>query len=141
MVIENLVSVMIKQHRELQKDLATAKSLSVATEMDTKEIFFQLELFKHNLIEHLKLENGTFYSDLIRKMKEKGVDTTKTELFINEMNVIAQAVTGFLDNYDSEEKIRHAPEVFINDLEGIIRALNIRIESEEAGVYSYWGLF
>jgi len=133
---KNLISTMISQHRVLQKDLGAEVELS-----ESEELHNGLEQFTKDLVEHLGLENETFYPELLKGMKEKEQDTTKTELFIGEMKEIEKAVHAFLDKYNSAENIQKDVAEFKQELSGIVDALNLRIESEESGVYSYWGLF
>ena len=141
MDVQNLVSKMIAQHRGLQKDLGTALDLSSRIDFDAAAILQSLEVFKKDLIEHLELENGTFYVGLLKKMREKGWDTANTELFIKEMDVIAKTVMDFLNKYSGSDSITSSIAGFKQQLPEIINTLNLRIESEESGVYSYWGLF
>jgi len=136
---KNIILTMIGQHRILQKDLNLA--METFTE-DTKNkiliIDAALRKFKGDLIEHLNLENGILYTELMREMKEKGEDTTNTENFINEMKKIGDAVIEFLEKYSDEEKIGEHIKELPGELKDIISVLDIRIESEELGVYSYW---
>jgi len=141
MAEDNLVAKLVQQHRGLQNDLSlTAESLKTSRP-DSGEIDKSLKRFAADLAAHLELENNTFYVQLIEKMKEKGQDTAKTEEFIAEMGDIGKAVMAFLDKYSDTEKIGSQLADFNKELPAIISVLNLRIESEEAGVYAYWGLF
>jgi len=135
---ENLISTLIKQHRELQKNLGLVLDLSLKPDYDAAEILQMLATFKNNLFEHLKSENDIFYVDLLKKMKAKNLDTAKTELFIKEMDNIAQAVKYFLNSYAEASVIGQKIAEFRQALPDIIKTLNLRIESEESGVYAYW---
>jgi len=115
---------------------------SVKKSLDNVEqIVTLLKQFSVDLTEHLKLEDDTFYPELLKGMKEKGTDTTKTEQFIDEMKEIGKSVGVFLDKYLVLENVKNNEDVFVKDLDSLISTLALRIESEEAGVYSYWGLF
>lgn len=133
---KNLVSTMVSQHRTLQKDLGSESEMS-----DAGELYQGLEKFTKDLTEHLELENGTFYPELLKGMKEKGQDTSKTEEFVAKMKGIEKVVHAFLGKFNSAENIQKDIPAFKEELSGIVDALNLRIESEEAGVYAYWGLF
>lgn len=139
--LENIVEEMISQHRTLQKDLGGALDLVKNEEPDFVQIDADLKKFIKDLEEHLKLENDIFYPSLLKKMKEKDVDTSKTEDFINQMKEIGTVVMIFLGKYKSNIEIENQFADFKNDLSTIVSALNLRIESEESGVYGYWGLY
>jgi hypothetical protein len=138
---QNLVSVMIAQHRVLQKDLGAVLVLADDGKEKCDAVDILLKQFHNDLVVHLELENNTFYKELLQKMKAKNQDTTKTEQFIAEMNIIAKEVTNFLEKYNGCENISRNIDVFKPELTEIISILNLRIESEESGVYAYWGLF
>jgi regulator of sigma D len=137
---DNIVSQMIDQHRNLKKVISNVVELS---KEDNKEgeILQGLNEFKALIVKHLKLENEGFYDELIKQMEKGGQDITKTKTFIDEMKEIEKAVIAFLEDYSSEEKIKSNLEKFQKDIESVVSVLTLRIESEEAGVYSYWGLF
>ncbi|MCX6757107.1 MAG: hemerythrin domain-containing protein [Candidatus Nomurabacteria bacterium] len=132
---------MMQQHRNLQKDIGIALVLSKNEEIKANEINAYLKQFSLDLKEHLNLENGIFYPKLIDAMKSKGIDTLKTEDFINQMKEIGVVVTVFLEKYTEISNIEKDLSIFIKELENIISVLNLRIESEEEGVYSYWGMY
>lgn len=71
-------------------------------------------------------------------LKDKGDNTTNTEAFIAEMNGIKETVVAFLNKYGALENINNDKSEFLTDLKGIIEALNLRIESEEEGVYQLY---
>ena len=90
---------------------------------------------------HLELENNKFYPELLDQMKKKGQDISKTELFIAEMKGIEAVVLAFLKKYSNAEGIEKNKEELKTELLDFIDALTLRVEAEEVGVYSYWGLF
>jgi hypothetical protein len=90
---------------------------------------------------HLELENNKFYPELLDQMKKKGQDISKTELFIAEMKGIEAVVLAFLKKYSNAEGIEKNKEELKTELLDVIDALTLRVEAEEVGVYSYWGLF
>ncbi|XOU94985.1 MAG: hemerythrin domain-containing protein [Candidatus Kerfeldbacteria bacterium] len=138
---KNLITTLVAQHRELQNNLKCVADQLKIELPEISKINECLEEFSVNLTEHLKLENDTFYVNLLKVMKEKGQDTTKTEKFIAEMNDIAIVVMEFLNKFKGEEKIKAQIDSLKNELPAIIDTLGLRIETEEAGVYAYWGLF
>lgn len=140
--MENIVSVLIKQHRLLQQDVED--TLTLCNGADTTpfdQIDKGLKKFKDDLVEHLDLENNTFYVELLDKMKKAGQDTAKTEQFIAEMKDIEKVLYAFFDEFGSADAIKNNFAKFKDDFANIKSVLTLRVESEEAGVYSYWGLF
>jgi len=116
----NIISTMIVQHRQLQKQITQAIELSKQDKSKAQEILTILQQFKKNLIEHLKLENETFYVQLLQKMKD-----------------IEKTVAGFLGKYNNTEAISNSFAEFAQQVAQVAQALTLRIESEESGVYSY----
>lgn len=137
----NIISKMTSQHRVLQKHLSDAMSLSSSIEPDCPEIDRILKQFNKDLSGHLELENNVFYVELIEKMRKKNWDTAKTEQFINAMKDIGKIVISFLERYKDDKIIKSEMAEFRPELKSIIDMLNLRVESEEAGVYTYWGMF
>lgn len=137
---ETIVTTMIKQHRDLQKEVRSLAEVSEKEEVDFEQINKGLKQFEKDLAKHLKLEDEVFYPELLKDMKQNGIDTANTEQFILEMKEIEQAILAFLDKYGSSDKIKNKIDEFKKELPKISSTLNLRIESEEAGVYGYWGL-
>lgn len=54
------------------------------------------------------------------------------------MKNIGYGVNEFLLKYDTPEEIEDISRDFVSDLSYIISALNIRIESEEDGVFEFY---
>jgi hypothetical protein len=126
---EQLVSTLKLQHKGLQADLG-----GLFDTTNGADIVAGLAKFKGDLMNHLGLENGTFYAELLKDMKTSGMDTKATEAFIAAMDDIAKVVTAFLEKYAKEESVKDMA-MFRQNLNEIVAALNIRIESEEEGVY------
>jgi regulator of sigma D len=74
-------------------------------------------------------------------MKQAKQDTAKTETFIAEMKDIEKVVYAFLEKFSTADSINNNFLEFKSEFNGIKEALTLRIEAEESGVYSYWGLF
>lgn len=138
---KTIVTILIEQHRILQKGLNAVAELLKSESIGTEEIEISLRQFKQDLVEHLELENGTFYPELLTEMKAEGQSVEKTEQFINEMKDIGSRVMEFLEKYKDSENIKKNIKKFRIEFPKISETLNIRIESEEATVYGYWGLF
>jgi regulator of sigma D len=133
---QNLVSTLKAQHRALQVDLGLALDSTQKETTDSGEnILSSLEKFKQDLLGHVSLENNKFYPMLLEKMKEHGDATDNTKKFISAMDNIATAVIGFLTKYNEVKTIMADRQVFVQNLENIIKTLNVRIESEEEGVF------
>lgn len=140
-MINNIIGILKAQHKVLQQNLSSVDLLAKTGEPAVSEIMSGLEEFTKNLQGHLTLENGEFYPNLLSAMKEKNMNTVDTENFIGQMKSIEVVVTAFLLQYSNAGAYAGAMNVFEKDLLGIISALNLRIESEELGVYEYWGSF
>jgi len=139
--LNNIVEQLTSQHRNLQKDLGKTWDLSKEENPNMTEIDVSLRQFTTDLQDHLHLENDIFYSELLKRMKNKGVDTVKTEDFIAQMSKIGVVVMGFLTKFKDTESIKSQFNDLKNELGDIISALNLRIESEESGVYGYWSIY
>lgn len=84
------------------------------------------------------MENGTFYTDYINKKIKRGEDVTSTKEFIKKMDDIAAVIKVFLDKYSDANKINLAIIDFRRELQDIIDTLNLRIETEEDGVFEFY---
>ena len=129
-----MIEMMKKQHDNLQEDLLVVQKEINLTDFNIK-IAESLAKFKSDLLGHLAIEDNQFYPSYLERLKKQGEDTSKTELFISEMNHIKDAVTAFLAKYETSDNVRTNISQFPLELEQIIRTLNLRIESEEEGVY------
>lgn len=138
---KNIVSTLIEQHRGLQKDLGAVADALNSEKPDSVEIDKLLKQFTQDVTAHLELENNVFYVQLLEKMKAKNQDTAKTEQFIAEMKDIEKVVLAFLEKYKDTESIAEKLEEFKPEFATIVSTLNLRVESEESGVFAYWGLF
>ncbi len=135
---KEIVSTMISQHRELQEKLGSIFEESKKEKTNSGKILDELGQFKDSLLKHLKLEDSIFYVELLKEMRKKSQGTTDTESFIKEMDGIKKVVVAFLEKYSNEASIKEGKSEFSEELSKIIDALNLRIESEEPGVYDYW---
>ena len=136
---ENLITTLIKQHRTLQKLCGEILVLSQeVSESQSVTIQSKLDLFKQELTAHLSLENKQFYTKLVTTMTDKGMHLDKANAFIAEMKEIEKTVLSFLNKYNKPESILGQAHTFKQEFAQIAEALTLRIESEEAGIYSYW---
>ncbi|NQU83614.1 MAG: hypothetical protein HQ536_02790 [Parcubacteria group bacterium] len=139
---KNIVDTLIEQHKILQNELDVILDLCVDTRSeDCKEIFSTLKKLEIDLVNHLKLENETFYVQLLEKMEQKGLNTQDTVKFRDEMNVIGKEVYDFFGKFKEEALIKNNISGFKKDFVGIREAIILRVESEEAGVFMYWSFF
>lgn len=135
---DDIVKILIGQHRILQQGLVSVSQLAQIGESAVQEIIMGLKSFSGNLLGHLKLENEEFYPKLLDAMKAKNMDTLDTEKFIAEMKSIEMVVMAFLQKFNNVDAFKGNMGDFIKELTATISALNLRIESEETGVYTYW---
>jgi len=135
-----LIQTLIKQHNQLKGDLGLIFPLFESDKtFNAKTIVGYLKKFQIDLVKHLKLENGTFYVQLLKEMEEKGMKTEDTEEFIGEMKGIEKVVVAFLQQYSDVKEIKDNKDKFEKELTSIKDQLLIRVESEEEGVYMYGG--
>jgi len=136
---QELISTLKSQHLTLQADLSSAlEKAGLGVKDNGEDIVSDLTKFKNDLLGHLKLEKETFYPDYLDKKIKRGEEIESTKRFINEMEEIAKTVMSFLGKYSSSEIIGESTAKFSEDLSGIIRVLNMRIESEEDGVFNIY---
>ncbi len=134
---QGLILTLKNQHRALQADLSLVlEKIEVGGLGD--EIVLNLTKFKNDLLEHLKLENETFYPDYLEKKIKRGEEVDTTKKFIKEMDEIGKVVIGFLEKYATAETISKSLLEFKKELISIINTLNMRIESEEDGVFGLY---
>ena len=133
---KQLIETMKGQHRVLQSDLIEAKNNTTSELFEKVDEY--LKKFKIDLKTHLDLENGTFYPDYFKMSEEKGANIEKIKSFIAEMVEIGEKVTKFLDRYSNVQSIKSDKAIFTQDLEPIIKTLNLRIEMEEEGIYDIY---
>lgn len=139
---KDIVATLISQHRELQSVISQIKVLiDEKKEGFSKTVLEKLKTFELKLKEHLELENNVFYVELLSKLKAKGVDISGIDKFILEMKDIEREVYYFLSKYYEKKSINEDLAEFKLDFNRIVEYLNLRIESEESGVYMYWDIY
>jgi regulator of sigma D len=132
-----LISKLKGQHRVLRADLSVVLN-NFNSSSDSKILVADLLRFKNNLAEHLRVENDDFYPDYLEKQGKKGYDLNNTKKFIAEMVEIGEVIAGFLKRYETPVAINEARSNFEKDLQEIISVLNVRIETEEEGVFALY---
>jgi len=138
---KQLIDNLISQHRTLQADLgAVVEKIKGGSSGVGVEVVALFDKFKKDLGEHLELENGTFYPDYLEIKKQKGEDITDTQKFIDEMSSIGKVVMDFLGKYGTSEAVDSNIANFSMELDSIVRTLNLRIETEEEGVFDLYKL-
>lgn len=134
---DDLIATLISQHNDLRRGILT---IIEAEEFNASGIFENLENFKKTLSNHLNLEDNMFYPGVLKKLENRKIETETVLKFIEEMKIIAEKVFMFFEKYDKEEKIKMNQEEFKTDFKRISETLNIRMESEEDGIYMYWNI-
>jgi hemerythrin-like domain-containing protein len=135
---EDIIFDLKKQHQEMKGILAGIKDKLHTEAPESSDILKRLLNFKKSLDKHLRLENNTFYPELLKKMKERNLEVSNTELFIGEMKTLEMEIIDFLKKYDDPKKIDNNLARFKPEFDFIISSLMIRITSEEDGVFLYW---
>lgn len=136
---QELITALKSQHRTLQSDLSSALEKTNAEAEDKGEnILSDLTKFKTELLAHVKMEGEMFYPDYLHKKTQRGEEIESTKKFINEMDEIAKVVMNFLDKYPSADNINNSLSAFREELNGIVGVLNVRIETEEEGVFNVY---
>lgn len=135
---QSIIIILTQQHEDLMSSLVHVKALTVADSLAGGEIVKKLSEFKKMLSGHVELENTTFYPQLLKLKKERGMDVVKTEEFMGKMADINDQVNVFLKKYDSGQKVFRDLSVFKVELSDITDILNLRIEAEESFVFVDW---
>lgn len=135
---EDIIATLKQQHLEMKGILAGIKDKLHTEAPESSDILKRLLNFKKSLDKHLKLENNTFYPELLKIMKERNLEVSNTELFIGEMKTLEMEIIDFLKKYDDPKKIDNNLARFKPEFDFIISSLMIRITSEEDGVFMYW---
>jgi hypothetical protein len=131
-----LVATLKGQHHKLQLDLGEARKYTNSE--DFKNVLEQLGNFKLDLQTHLTLENSTFYPDYLRMTIARGGNIEKIKGFISEMVQIGEKVSEFLEKYLLVSDIEENFSVFSQELVLITKTLNLRVETEEDGIYDVY---
>lgn len=129
-----------QQHKNLESYLTVIKNQATQDPPNSNEIVKNLGEFKKILLEHLDLEDNTFYPQLLIKMSAIGKDVAGIKEFIAKMFDIAEKVTIFLDTYDNGEKINDKLNNFRVDFDNVISILSTRIKAEEVFIFTDWEL-
>ena len=132
---KEIISNLISQHGFLKKSLGKIKNESVKDSPDFTFIFGRLKKFKKNITEHVEFENRELYNKLFEKYRDNEKDLESIKKFQVEMDVLAGEVREFIDKFTYKQKIEKRFEEFKNELDFIISSLQIRITSEEEGVF------
>lgn len=134
----NIISKLIKQHNDLKKELTKAMNIKVSDKTDFTEIVSGLARFSRDLKIHIEDEDKYFYKKLLREMKEAKQSTAETEEFVKEMTGIGRVIFGFIERYDSAQKLEKDFVSYKKEIVEIKEILILRVESEEMGVFVYW---
>lgn len=131
---QELILLLKSQHLNLQKDLANVLE---GINLDDKKnlTVLYLDKFKTDLLNHLKLEDEEFYPAYFKKSQHNKEYAQKLVL---QMSQIVEVVMKFLKKYESLVEITNNKNNFKSELLEIINTLNIRIETEEDGIYDLY---
>lgn len=135
---KELIEFLKSQHKDLQEDLGLALEKTSHGGEQGERIIVDLTSFKSMLLGHIEIESEVFYPDYLKKQEFKGDKIEDTIKFIKEMDIIAEKVMAFLDKYKTPKSIDKNIKTFSIDLSNIIATLNMRIESEEDGVFNLY---
>ncbi len=140
MTRENIVKILKAQHVEIEKILHLIDNyLEENKDIDSVFVHEHLLKFGEILMEHVTIEDNEFYPDLIEKMKKAHEETGDIYNFIARMNAILDYVYGFLEKYNSPEKIMTEHRDSFRALYiRMMSRLEIRINVEELFVYNKW---
>lgn len=133
---QELILLLKSQHLNLQKDLAAIlECIGSVDKNKNNSIVLHLDKFKIDLLNHLKLEDKEFYPSYFKKSQ---YNKEYAQKLILEMSQIAEVVINFLKKYESSVEVINNQNNFKIELLEIINALNIRIETEEEGIYELY---
>jgi len=136
---KRLITKLRNQHRALGESLLRVIESSKSTDKDrSKQILLELEKFKEDLMEHLKLENEIFYPDYKNLKIKAGQDVEEIVEFDIQMKAIGEVVLAFLDKYNSVNSIELSIGEFRKELQSVTDTLNTRIETEEEGMFDMY---
>lgn len=133
------ISKLVSQHDVLKSDLSSVLDLLNGNIKKTSlKVDKLLKKFNKDLKEHWKTENDVFFPDLLKKMKNSGQDTEKTEKFIEEMKDLEKVVREFVKKFNSAKKIEKNYSECKKGFKVILKAVTVRVEAEERGPFEYW---
>lgn len=135
---ENIIATLREQHQNLAAMLGEIKDLSSRENPDSQAIVEGLGKFKAAVLDHLSLEDNTFYPVFFEEMKKDLRDVTELKNLYGEMKNIAEQVVSFLASYDDSRKVEEGMDNFKTGLDNIIQVLSLRIEREDYFVFSVY---
>lgn len=139
--LDNLIETLVRQHRNLQEQLANILELSPEGDRSVEIVKSAFEIFSSDLEKHLELEKDVFYPELLKRMEAKGGDVLMMRKFIDQMDEIGVSIRAFVEGYRNLSFGVEQLGSFKKELKRIITLQNLRIETEESGVYGYWKLY
>jgi hemerythrin-like domain-containing protein len=131
----NLIDKLISEHDSLKKILGRVKNEAIKDAPDFTAVFGGLKKFKKLLGAHMDLENYELYPELFKKYWDRPNDIEYINSFKSEMDELAREIENFLEEYTYKDKIERLLPEFRKNLDFIISSLQIRISSEEKGVF------
>lgn len=123
----------------LQSDLSSVlENSKVETKESLEDVVLGLTKFRSDLLAHIKLEGEKFYPDYFKKIIANGEDVENGKRFIKEMDDLAKTIIEFLAKYTATGSINASAADFRKELSAMISTLNVRIETEEKGLFDFY---
>lgn len=133
-----LISTLKSQHKILQSLLNGVFTEVQLPNPNIEIILDRLQQFNNLLVEHVQLENDNFYLNYLENETGKPEKKKIKEQFKQQMDVIAKQVVDFLAKYDDTTKISSNLSVLREDVETVTQILNLRVETEEEGLFDIY---
>jgi hemerythrin-like domain-containing protein len=134
---KQLLEILLTQHAELRKMLVEVAKETENEAPNSEWLLDELILFRTKLDEHLHLEDGVFYPEVLKVLKDHGESTTNTEKFVAEMKDLGAIVYGYLDKYATIEAMVENSREFKTNIQDMAAKILLRVSVEEEGVYLY----
>lgn len=134
---ELLRDTLIKQHDKLREDVdAVLDILGTDKEIDFSKLYDALVKFRDDLNEHLELENGRFYPELLKEMQVADQDTSNIRRFIDDMQIMEKAIQSFMEKFESgNNDFKNDITKLKKEFSDIKEVLDMRMDLEEAKVF------
>ena len=124
-----------KQHQTILEDAEKISSFLTVEKVkeNSGDIRVTLSNLMGKLKVHLAMEDKSLYPRLLEHDSEQIKNTAI--MFISEMGKIGETVEKYNEKWSNKTVIQKAPDVFIDETKGILKALEARIEKENKELY------
>ncbi|MBI5554257.1 MAG: hemerythrin domain-containing protein [Elusimicrobia bacterium] len=128
-----IIETLKRQHKNILEELTKIGSFRNNISKEEKQIIEGLILLKKTLIDHLRLEENTLYSELLDILEKNALklNAQTTRTFRLSMKPIGEKVLRFIGKYSLGGAIKDDAEEFLNVFIEIDKALRRRVNSEE----------